>query len=169
MNRFVGWLSEEWNWKRAIVGPLTVVLIWIALGYWIDPMPKENGWDSLTWSVLFFSKWQAVAAAFMEEVLFRFAPLVVMVAIFHKSRWLVAAMVIPAILFAVGHDTHDPLSLTMHTTFGFCAAVMFLKCGGFRENNWLGPAKALLTVAAMHWLCNIGGSLMQFSLGKWHA
>lgn len=171
MKRFVDWLSLEWSWKRIVIAPFVFALIWLAFDYWFSGVYPSWGPDLSkdqypTWEVLFWSQPQTFLAAFLEELLFRLVPLCTAVAIIGKSRWILLVALVASLGFGASHSIYLPVIAT-HTALGLSLCFLFLKCGGYRKNEWWGPAKALTVTTMAHALNNLGKVSMWWYLSRW--
>jgi len=104
------------------------------------PLPESL---DMNFSIFLFS------AALIEEWIFRFLPLLIVVRIFGKSPIVFVTMIISSVIFGACHG--GPINIMFQGVSGFFFCIVFLKCGGFQSR----PLKALLSSTTSHFLFNL--------------
>ena len=170
MKQLVEWLSAEWEWKRAVVAIFAFVLFWLAVSHWLNsifpgygPNLRKGPYPYLF--VINIAQPTIFVRALLEEVLFRLAPVCLAVIIWNKSQSVLLVAFGASFIFAVSHKISNPATIS-HFVFGIMLCLIFLKCGGYRKNDWWGPAKALFITTLMHALYNLCIPLMWWFLSR---
>ncbi len=89
-----------------------------------------------------------VVIVFVEEVLFRWIPLVIAVSLFRKPKYIIASALLSSLLFGILHG--GIINIFGQGVAGFYLSVIFLKFGGL-QNKFI---RALYISFSAHFLFN---------------
>lgn len=161
MGYLLRWLSQEVKGKRVLFLIIIVVILNIAYAFCVGSILQFLGVglgdNSIFINNLLASPWYynilfIIGAAFLEEIIFRFIPILFCVKIFGISRW--SLLVVFLVSCEFGYFHYGFVSIFLQGVSGILYSIVYIKCGGFQRRHF----KALLSSTVAHALYN--GTLM---------